>query len=67
MMPKAIRTGKTDKGPRDKFLYIGHGAEVMAVRIGDWKMVFMEQRASYFDIWREPFVTFRSDGCGDFV
>ena len=43
-------TGKTDKGPRDKFFYIGDGAEVMALRVGDWKMVFMEQRASYFDL-----------------
>jgi arylsulfatase len=53
-------TGKTDKGPRNKFFYIGDGAEVMAVRVGDWKMVFMEQRAQYFDIWREPFVTLRA-------
>jgi arylsulfatase len=53
-------TGQTDTGPRDKFFYIGDGAEVMAVRIGDWKMVFMEQRASYFDIWREPFVSLRA-------
>lgn len=32
----------------------------MAVRMGDWKAVFMEQRASYFDIWREPLVTLRA-------
>ncbi|MEO0578721.1 MAG: arylsulfatase [Pseudomonadota bacterium] len=53
-------TGEVDKGPRDKFFYIGDGGEVMAVRVGDWKMVFMEQRANEFDIWREPFVSLRA-------
>jgi arylsulfatase len=30
-----------------------------AARIDDWKLVFAEQRARRFDVWRDPFVTLR--------
>ena len=30
-----------------------------AARVGDWKLVFAEQRASRFDVWRDPFVPLR--------
>ncbi|MBP2641703.1 MAG: sulfatase-like hydrolase/transferase, partial [Firmicutes bacterium] len=30
-----------------------------AVRAGDWKVVFMEQRAEKMQCWAEPFVKFR--------
>jgi len=53
-------TGKTDKGPRNNFFYISDEGSVMAVRVGDWKMVFQEQRAHRFDVWREPLVTLRA-------
>jgi arylsulfatase len=29
------------------------------VRLDDWKLVFAEQRARRFDVWRDPFVTLR--------
>jgi arylsulfatase len=29
------------------------------MRIGDWKVVFAEQRAARFDVWRVPFVPLR--------
>ena len=29
------------------------------MRIGDWKVVFAEQRAKEFDVWREQFHTLR--------
>ena len=28
-----------------------------AMRVGDWKVVFAEQRAKEFDVWREQFDT----------
>ena len=31
----------------------------MAVRIGDWKVVFGEQRAEQMGLWMEPFVELR--------
>lgn len=30
-----------------------------ATRVGDWKLVFAEQRARRFDVWRDPFVQLR--------
>jgi arylsulfatase len=30
----------------------------MALRVGDWKVNFLEQRAHGFDVWKEPMVAF---------
>jgi arylsulfatase len=32
----------------------------MALRVGDWKAVFTEQRAHGFDVWKEPLVSLRA-------
>ncbi len=52
-------TGETEKGPRTTFVYASDGGEILALRDGDWKMVFAEQRARRFDVWAEPFVKLR--------
>lgn len=52
-------TGKTDKSPRDSFVYINDDGFPVGARKGDWKTVFAEQRAKRFDVWREPFVFLR--------
>ncbi len=52
-------TGETEKGPRTTFVYASDGGEILALRDGDWKMVFAEQRAHRFDVWAEPFVKLR--------
>ena len=52
--------GKVDKGPREDFFYISDEGQLMAIRMGDWKAVFMEQRAHRFDVWREPLVELRA-------
>jgi arylsulfatase A-like enzyme len=52
-------TGNEKEGPRESFLYFNDGAELVGLRYEDWKMVFKEQRAHYFDVWAEPFVTLR--------
>jgi arylsulfatase len=52
-------TGKTEQGPRPSFFYFSDDGKLISVRIGDWKMVFAEQRAKRFDVWRDPFVELR--------
>ena len=32
----------------------------MALRVGDWKVTFMEQRAHGMDVWKEPMVSLRA-------
>lgn len=51
--------GKEEKGPRKEFFYFNDGGEMVALRYNNWKLVFAEQRAHYFDVWAEPFVKLR--------
>ncbi|MEM8767874.1 MAG: arylsulfatase [Pseudomonadota bacterium] len=52
-------TGKAETGPRREFFYFSDDGVLTGVRVGDWKLVFAEQRAQRFDVWRDPFVTLR--------
>jgi arylsulfatase len=52
--------GEQDKSPREGFLYWSDDGELMAIRVGDWKAVFLEQRSKGFDVWREPFSPLRA-------
>lgn len=52
-------TGAADRGPRREFFYFSDDGVLTAARIDDWKLVFAEQRAQRFDVWRDPFVTLR--------
>ncbi len=52
-------TGKEKQGPRKAFFYFNDDSQLVALRYAQWKMVFMEQRAHYFDVWAEPFVSLR--------
>ena len=52
-------TGQQEIGPRREFFYFSDDGLLTAARIGDWKLVFAEQRARRFDVWRDPFVTLR--------
>jgi len=45
--------------PRREFIYWTDDGSVAALRYGQWKMVFLEQRARGFDVWQEPFVELR--------
>ena len=40
--------------PAQVFFYMSDDGEVMAVRIGDWKLVLGEQRANQMRVWMEP-------------
>jgi arylsulfatase len=53
-------TGKTDESPRRNFIYTDDGGHVVAVRVGDWKAVYAENRADGLQIWKEPFVQLRA-------
>jgi len=52
-------TGKTDKAPRKVFHYLNDEGFPVAVRIGDWKMTYAENRARTLALWAEPFVVLR--------
>jgi arylsulfatase len=45
--------------PRNEFIYWTDDGSVAALRYGNWKMVFLEQRGHGFDVWQEPFVALR--------
>jgi arylsulfatase A-like enzyme len=53
-------TGQTKESPRRLFVYPTDAGEICGIRYDDWKLVYMEQRAKNFDIWRDPFVTLRA-------
>ena len=52
-------TGETDEGPRVELFYFTDDGQLSALRYGQWKMMFSEQRAHGFDVWQEPLVTLR--------
>jgi arylsulfatase len=53
-------SGKAKQSPRQEFIYVNDGGEVAAIRVGDWKAVYLENRANLFQIWKEPFVVLRT-------
>jgi arylsulfatase A-like enzyme len=52
-------TGVVKDSPRNYFFYVSDDGGVMAVRAGDYKAVFEEQRAVSTSVWAEPFVKLR--------
>lgn len=53
-------SGKTGQSPRNEFIYLNDAAEVVAIRVGDWKATYMENRAKQLQVWREPFIHLRA-------
>lgn len=52
--------GKSQKGARDEFFYFNDDAELVAMRFGNWKAVFCEQRApGGMQVWANPFTCLR--------
>jgi arylsulfatase A-like enzyme len=47
-------SGKAKESPRKEFIYVGDDGAVMAIRVGDWKAVYLENRGHQLDVWREP-------------
>jgi arylsulfatase len=55
----AYLSGKADKSPRTEFFYVNDDGQIVAIRAGDWKAVFLENRGVAFEVWREPFTELR--------
>jgi len=52
--------GESAEGPRNDFFYASDTGDIVAIRDGDYKMVFKEQRAHGLDVWIDPWVTLRA-------
>jgi arylsulfatase len=52
--------GEAKENPRKGFLYWSDDGELMALRVNQWKVHFMEQRSHGMAVWQEPFVTLRA-------
>ncbi len=52
-------SGKAKESPRKAFVYVSDEGDIVAVRAGDWKIVFEENRGEAFEIWREPLTKLR--------
>ena len=44
---------------RDGFIYFSDDGDLIAIRAGDWKVVFLEQRNKGLSVWQEPFSPLR--------
>ena len=54
-------TGEADKSPRTEFFYFSDDGDLVALRYDNWKLVFLEQRATgTLQVWAEPFVPLRA-------
>ena len=52
-------TDQAESGPRQEFIYLNDEGMPVGVRVGDWKVVYAENRARTMALWAEPFVTLR--------
>ncbi|HEY6301958.1 MAG TPA: sulfatase-like hydrolase/transferase [Terriglobales bacterium] len=52
-------TGQVKESPRDSFFYVSDDGGIMAVRTGDWKMVFERQTGLASEVWAKPFEKLR--------
>jgi arylsulfatase A-like enzyme len=53
-------TGEMKESPRKNFFYVSDDGDILGIRLGDWKIILMEQRAKQLACWEEPFVKLRS-------
>ena len=53
-------TGEVEESPRNFFFYMSDDGDILAIRMKDWKVVLMEQRAKTLACWFEPFVKLRA-------
>ena len=51
--------GEVKENPRKGFLYWSDDGDLFALRVGNWKVTFMEQRAHGLAVWFEPPVSLR--------
>jgi arylsulfatase len=55
-----LLTGETDESPRKEIFYFSDDGDLAALRYGDWKVMFLEQKArGTFRAWIEPWTHLR--------
>jgi len=55
-----LLTGQTDKSDRHEIFYFSDDGDLTALRYDDWKLIFMEQRATgTLAVWANPFTPLR--------
>ena len=52
-------TGQAKESPRNVVFYFSDDGDVIAVRVGDYKLAFAVQHAQTMKLWQEPFVKLR--------
>ncbi len=52
-------TGAAKESPRNALMYMSDDGDVLALRVGDYKLSFAVQRATTMRLWAEPFVKLR--------
>ncbi len=53
-------TGQAEKSPRRVFFYFSDDGDLVGMRVENWKVVFLEQRApGTLRVWAEPFMPLR--------
>jgi arylsulfatase A-like enzyme len=51
--------GDVKENPRKGFMYWSDDGDLMALRVNQWKVHFIEQRAHGLEVWQDPFVSLR--------
>ncbi|MBN4055136.1 arylsulfatase [bacterium AH-315-K03] len=57
-LPHLLDTSKP--GPRSEFIYSSDTGQIVAIRDGDYKMVFREQRGHALATWQDPWTVLRA-------
>jgi arylsulfatase len=53
-------TGVSEESPRKHFFYVSDDGDLTALRFDNWKVVFLEQRATgTLNVWAEPYTELR--------
>jgi arylsulfatase A-like enzyme len=52
--------GDVKENPRKGFLYWSDDGDLMALRVGNWKVHFMVQHGHGLDVWKKPFESLRA-------
>ncbi len=51
--------GEAEESPRIEMYYFTDDGQLSALRYGQWKVMFTEQRGHGMEVWQEPYVTLR--------
>jgi arylsulfatase len=52
--------GEVKESPRKEFIYWSDDGDLMAIRLGNWKVAFKEQHATGLGVWKSEFTNLRA-------